>query len=126
MSANKPLNCEDGLTYRQHCYRGIPDRGKFWKPKSLGYQFLSEARRLWEVECKSGDVSLTTAQSGVLLCVEYNHNGMDKIGSSFLENVVNMASDLGIFDLETHNKIQCKKMRDACGYFAWGLYNWVV
>ncbi|KAK1830892.1 hypothetical protein QBC39DRAFT_100834 [Podospora conica] len=109
-----------------HCYRGIPDRDKFWQPQSLGYKFLAEARRLWELECRSDPPSLTVAQSAMLLNIEYNHNSMDKIGHTFLKKAVTMAESLGIFKIKARDEIKSRKMRAARDAFAWGLYSWAV
>ncbi|KAK0653068.1 hypothetical protein B0T16DRAFT_323245 [Cercophora newfieldiana] len=107
-----------------HCYQALPDRHKFWKPKSLGYQFLSEARRLWELEIKSGTPALTTVMAGILLNTEYNHNGMDSLGYTFLEQSLAMADHIGLFDPEVHRKIEDKRTRDLWEFCSWGLFVW--
>ncbi len=109
--------------FQQHLHSALPDRRQFWKPQSLGYKFLAEARRLWELERQYGEVTLTTAISGVLLNVEYNHNSMDKLGRNFLAESVAMANELGIFDPDATEKIPSRKMRTAREFFAWGLFN---
>ena len=92
----------------------------------MGYKFLAEARRLWELECKSDAVSLTVAQSAMLINIEYNHNSMDKIGHTFLMQAVGMARKLDIFRLQGQQEIKSAKMKAARDAFAWGLYSWTM
>ncbi|KAK0618837.1 hypothetical protein B0T14DRAFT_518107 [Immersiella caudata] len=106
-----------------HCYSAIPDRHKFWKPSSLGYQFLSEARRLWEEEIR-GEPKLTTAMGGVLLNIEYNHNGMDSLGYHFMVQSVVICEHLGVFKPEVQQKFQSAKQRTMWEFFSWSLFSW--
>lgn len=110
----------------KHSYTGIPNRQQFWNPQSLGYKFLAEARRLWELERESGAITLPMAQSAALLNIEYNHNGMDKVGYASLKQAITMARDLGIFDADVQAQIRSKQMRKAREFFAWALFSWTA
>ena len=62
----------------------------------------------------------------MLLNIEYNHNSMDKIGLTFLQQAVAMAKKLGVFHAKGQEDIKSRKMRAARDAFAWGLYSWTV
>ncbi|KAK3358721.1 hypothetical protein B0T25DRAFT_599547, partial [Lasiosphaeria hispida] len=109
-----------------HCYTDILNREQFWNPQGLGYKFLAEARRLWELECRTGRVTLTLAQTAVLLNLEYNHNGQDDVGYVFLQQAVGMANTLGLYKPDPHGSTQSKRMKNAREFFAWGLFSWTV
>lgn len=81
---------------------------------------------MWELERESGKITLTTAQSAVMLNVEYNHNGVDKVGYAFLIQAVTMAHDLGIYSVEAQAQIKSKRTRKAREFFAWALFNWTA
>jgi hypothetical protein len=68
------------------------NRAKFWNPQTLGYQFLAEARRLWEFE--TGNVHLTTIQAAMVISIVHGANGSDKIGDSYLKQAVSAAHSI--------------------------------
>jgi len=104
----------------QHCHRGIPDRAEFWRPQTLGYQFLAEAKRLWEVERENG--LLTTVQAGVIICALSNANGVDKVGWSYLVQAVAIARQLQLFSKGTATT--SKKAHLAHSFTAWGMFSY--
>ncbi|KAK4651101.1 hypothetical protein QC762_0089200 [Podospora pseudocomata] len=53
----------------------------YWSPHNLAYQFLAEAKRLWELE--SDTPRLTTIQAAMLMNVNTNMNTMDEIGFNY-------------------------------------------
>jgi hypothetical protein len=75
------------------------NRAKFWNPQTLGYQFLAEARRLWEFE--TGNVHLTTIQAAMVISIVHGANGSDKIGDSYLKQAVSAAHSIQLFSLPT-------------------------
>ncbi|KAH7041207.1 uncharacterized protein B0I36DRAFT_427472 [Microdochium trichocladiopsis] len=77
------------------CYNVIPKRYEFWNPQSLGYQFLSEAKRLWELEAHRP--KLATVQAGPLLNIIHNMCCQDKLGWAYTMQAVTMGHRLGIF-----------------------------
>ena len=60
--------------------------------QSLRYQFLAEARRLWELE--TGKCKLTTIHAALLFNAIYNINAMDKIGWAYTLQGVAIAHKL--------------------------------
>ncbi|KAM7189834.1 hypothetical protein V8F20_009971 [Naviculisporaceae sp. PSN 640] len=118
-----PLLVNAILSLACHCNRRIVNREKFWDPQTLGYKFLAEARRLWEIEI-SDDTKLTTIQAALLLSHEYSHDSMDKIAYTFVRQAVQLADQYGIFRKETYAQIRSEKMRNAQLFTAWALYAW--
>ncbi|KAM0215659.1 hypothetical protein ACHAPQ_011776 [Fusarium lateritium] len=75
------------------------NRAKSWNPQTLGYQFLAEARRLWEFE--AGNVQLTTIQAAIVISIVHDANGSDKIGNSYLAQAVLAAHSIQLFSPPT-------------------------
>ncbi|KAK4101616.1 hypothetical protein N658DRAFT_558748 [Parathielavia hyrcaniae] len=123
------------------CHRGLQGRAEYWNPGYLGYQFLAETRRLFEIESERdrpfknpADPSwerrdrewelsrLTTIQAAALLTLAYNLNGSDKIGWRFTQTAIEMADEIQLLGplLEHHDgEVQCART-----YTAWGLFFW--
>ncbi|KAF2651945.1 hypothetical protein K491DRAFT_72640 [Lophiostoma macrostomum CBS 122681] len=72
-----PLLVNTVLACATQACADIPDRTKFWLPRSLQYQFLAEAKRLLELESGTS-ARLTTLQAITLLNFTLNMNGMDE------------------------------------------------
>ena len=106
------------------CYAShdIRNSNEFWIPKSLGYQFAAEARRLREVEIAVGKNRLMTVQAGYLLTVVNNANGMDRIGLLYLIKALAMARELQIF--KAPPSTMDERMQNARAFTAWGLFCW--
>ncbi|KAL7903952.1 hypothetical protein GGI35DRAFT_484919 [Trichoderma velutinum] len=104
----------------QHSFINIPNRSQYWVPQSLGYRFLAEANRLWEL--KSSNVDLVRAQAAALLSLNYWNNGMDKLGRRYLERALDVAEKLGLFG--DHADEKDHRMLHARIFSAWGLFNW--
>ncbi|KAI9150215.1 Nitrogen assimilation transcription factor nirA [Paramyrothecium foliicola] len=102
-----------------HGYAGMSNRADFWEPHSMGYQFLAETKRLWELEC--GRSKITTVQAGGILCSIVNANGMDKVGDAYLIQTIAMARDMGIF--ESLNHVKNKNRRKVYAVTAWSIFN---
>ncbi|KAF2475141.1 uncharacterized protein BDR25DRAFT_381964 [Lindgomyces ingoldianus] len=98
----------------------MDNRVEFWNPRTLGYQFSAEARRLWEFE--AGRSKITTVQAAMLMNISYSENGMDKIGWAYLVQAVDMSHDLHIFDTSTD--IKSAEMENVRAFTAWSLFNY--
>lgn len=109
----------------QVCYQKFPDRAEYWNPKTLGYSFAAEAKRLWELE--SAYSRLTTIQAGIIFNVFYNLCGLDEVGKSYRTQAVDMAEEIRLFDspldeqTEDPRTIRLQKGRV---FLAWSLFNW--
>lgn len=96
----------------------MPRRYEYWNTQSLGYQFLSEAKRLWELElCKP---KLTTVQAGPILNIIHNMCCQDKLGWAYTMQSVTMGHGLGIFSPST--KQFTKREQDARDFTAWCIF----
>ena len=91
-----------------------------WNPRNLGYKFLAEAKRLWELEISQN--KLTTIQAAGILNLIYNVDGVDKIGLTYLEEAVRMAKVVGLFSGASKLKSQGSDV--AREFTAWSLFNW--
>ena len=91
----------------------------FWNAQNLGYRFLAEARRLWEMVAEKA--SLTTIQAGYLITAVYNVNGLDKIGRSYTIQAISMAEQFGLFH---DNADEDKRFRNAKAITGWSLFSW--
>ncbi|KAK4216540.1 hypothetical protein QBC37DRAFT_86806 [Rhypophila decipiens] len=120
-------------------YKDVEYRGEHWNPKFIGYQFLAEARRLFDIESEverphilpSDPLGpqklkewechqLTTIQACVLLNLTYNCNGSDAIGWRYTARALDMAREIGLFDGADEygdRHTQCVRT-----YTAWAVY----
>ncbi|KAF2008697.1 hypothetical protein BU24DRAFT_429269 [Aaosphaeria arxii CBS 175.79] len=105
------------LAWACFCDQENPCRAEFWNPDNLGYRFLAEARRLWELEVIQPQ--LTTIHAALILNVVYNMNGADKLGYRYNAQAVAMANELEIFSPSTGIS---KREQDARDFTAWFLY----
>lgn len=62
--------------------------------------------------------------AGILLNAEYNHNGMDSLGHTFLGQALVMADHIGLFKPEVHHNIEDKRVRELWEFCSWGLFVW--
>ncbi|KAJ3453762.1 hypothetical protein MRS44_018394 [Fusarium solani] len=113
-----PLLVNAVLAEACHSYSGVTHRAQLWRPETLGYRFLEEAKRLWELE--SGKVKLTTLHAALVLHIIYTINGMDQVGISYLLQSVQLAQDLKLFAPEQEKG----RKRAARVFTAWALYRW--
>ena len=103
----------------QHSYHGIPERAKFWIPQSLGYRFLAESKRLWELEI--GKNRLTTVQAGIIMIHIVYANGMDKFGWSYLLRSMAIARELELSSAQVI--LKNREMQQVRSLTAWSLFN---
>ncbi|CAA9956667.1 Zn-C6 fungal-type DNA-binding domain protein [Pyrenophora teres f. maculata] len=99
----------------------IHDSTQFWNPHTLGYLFLAEAKRLWELEC-SESRSLTTIQAALVLQMALNENGLDRIGLSYMLHALLIAKDIDLFQKPKWPTDE--EMMKARIVTAWGFFNW--
>ncbi|EXL39260.1 hypothetical protein FOCG_18127 [Fusarium oxysporum f. sp. radicis-lycopersici 26381] len=102
----------------QHGYSKVDHRSRFWNPRTLGYQFLAEARRLWELEI--GRARLTTIQAAVVLSIVCDANGSDEVGRAYLTQAVAAAYGMQLFS--AHVKTNDDREYNARAVTAWGLF----
>ncbi len=88
-------------------------------PDSLGYLFLAEARRLFDLERASP--SITTVQGAAVINLTCNINGTDDIGCLYLRMSLEMAETMGMF---SGNSGKGGEWQLASAVTAWGLFNW--
>ncbi|KAF4460076.1 Zn(2)-C6 fungal-type DNA-binding domain [Fusarium albosuccineum] len=103
-----------------HCSRRIQGRADYWNPQSLGYKFLAEAKRLWDLEGQQS--KLTTIQAALFLNRTCNMDGADTIGRWYTSRAVDMARELELFTVP--NKAMSQEMRIAREFTAWTLFCW--
>ncbi|OTB20707.1 hypothetical protein K445DRAFT_372281 [Daldinia sp. EC12] len=106
----------------QHMCREVPDRTKFWVPHTLGYRFMDEAKRLWEIESRRNIGSLPTIQAAIILGIVALTTAMDKIGTSYLLQAMAMSEEMGIFDADAGTNDE--SLRRVRAFTAWGIYTW--
>ncbi|RSL48676.1 hypothetical protein CEP51_015601 [Fusarium floridanum] len=99
----------------------LPDRSSFWKPHTLGYQFLAEAKRLWELE-RNSRKRITTRQAGAIICVTCNIDGIDKIGTSYLAQSIAMGVEMGLFSQTFASR--SLRQRTVYAMTAWSVFAW--
>ncbi|KAH9903958.1 nitrate assimilation regulatory protein nirA [Xylariomycetidae sp. FL2044] len=114
-----PLLVNAVLAQACNCYAGFPDRGEYWNPRTLGYKFFTEARRLWEMERTE---SITTIQAAMITNILYNMYSMDKLGMTYALQAVSMAYSLGLFSSTAH--IKNPRRRHAYEFTSWCIYCW--
>ncbi|EXK27464.1 hypothetical protein FOMG_16015 [Fusarium oxysporum f. sp. melonis 26406] len=113
-----PLLVNAVLAEACHSYRKATYRAQYWRPETLGYRFLAEAKRLWALE--SGKCKLTTLHAAMVLHVIYTMNGMDQVGISYLLQSVQLAQNLKLFAPEQTEG----RTKTARVFTAWALYRW--
>ncbi|KAF5973738.1 hypothetical protein FBULB1_8122 [Fusarium bulbicola] len=101
-----------------HGYSKMSHRSQFWNPRTLGYQFLAEARRLWEMEI--GNARLTTIQAAIVLSIVHDANGSDEVGRSYLTQAVAAAHAIHLFSTPTTNSDDAE--HNARAFTAWALF----
>ncbi|EMT74271.1 Nitrogen assimilation transcription factor nirA [Fusarium odoratissimum] len=102
----------------QHGYSKMSHRSQFWNPRTLGYQFLAEARRIWELEI--GNARLTTIQAAIVLSLVHDANGSDEVGRSYLTQAVAAAHAMHLFSIPTKNSDDLEYYTRA--FTAWALF----
>ncbi|PMB72836.1 hypothetical protein BM221_000253 [Beauveria bassiana] len=94
------------------------NRAEFRDPSTMGYRFLAECRRLWELEI--GNSSLTNIQAATILSLTYNMNGLDKVGWTYMIQAIAAAKSIDLFGDVPDSDSQ--KIKVVKTFTAWGLY----
>ncbi|KAK0671260.1 hypothetical protein QBC41DRAFT_315845 [Cercophora samala] len=109
-------------------YPSFHNRYQYWSPHNLAYQFMAEAKRLWELE--SDTPRLTTIQAAMLMNVNTNMNAMDEIGFNYTKRAVEMATQIGLLsppkDVSVPNGPESAQQRRKTlskNFTAWALFN---
>ncbi|KAF5260972.1 hypothetical protein FOXYS1_8349 [Fusarium oxysporum] len=123
MAAGRSKYCSSLLVHAVlasacHGYSKMSHRSQFWNPRTLGYQFLAEARRLWELEI--GNARLTTIQAAIVLSLVHDANGSDEVGRSYLTQAVAAAHAMHLFSTPTKNSDDLEYYARA--FTAWALF----
>ncbi|KAI0845263.1 hypothetical protein F5Y00DRAFT_265794 [Daldinia vernicosa] len=102
-----------------HGYSRMKNRAEYWNPDNLGYRFLAEARRLFELE--QAQPAITTAQAAAIINLTCNLNGIDEISWIYTYKSIEIARDLSLF---SPGPDESKEWQVAAGTTAWCLFNW--
>ncbi|KAK0747338.1 hypothetical protein B0T21DRAFT_405976 [Apiosordaria backusii] len=108
----------------QHCHRDLPDRAEFWNPRTLGYGFLTEAKRHWELEQAGSRSKLTTIQAAIILNIVYNLNSMVKLGWQYTLQAIDMAHKMKLFKKPENWDTLNPRLRASRDFTAWSLFGW--
>lgn len=103
----------------KHGYRQVKTRAEYWRPDSLGYRFLAEARRILDLERTSP--SITTVQAAAIVSQTCNTNGTDEIGWPYLHMSLEMAKTIDLFSSTPESGTGWQVVAAVT---AWGLFNW--
>lgn len=91
------------------------------RSQTLGYRFLAEAKRLWELELGTKK-SLPTLQAALLINILFDMHVMDKIGRWYVIQAVGIAHELGLFGPSEQTKASTG--RNSYDFTRWCLYFW--
>ncbi|OAG06511.1 uncharacterized protein CC84DRAFT_1090661 [Paraphaeosphaeria sporulosa] len=98
----------------------LEDRWMLWHPENIAYKFMSECKRLWDLEPPERS-RLTTVQAALILNITYNLNANDFIAIRYLDQACDMATALGLFEPARHD-ISSKSYR-ARAITAWAVWS---
>ncbi|KAI0381668.1 hypothetical protein F5Y04DRAFT_288489 [Hypomontagnella monticulosa] len=102
-----------------HGYGKMKNRAEYWLPDNLGYRFLAEARRLFELE--QANPTITTVQAAAIINLTCNLNGTDEISWVYTHKSLEMAQSISLFSSRPD---ESKEWQVAAGTTAWCLFNW--
>lgn len=115
-----PVNyLEIHLTFSQVCYPDLKNRAEYWNPRTLTYQFIAEAKRLWELEAH--EPRITTIQAGMLFSVFHNLSGLDEVGQAYRLHAITLVQNIRLFSI---NAGLSRRDRLGRAYTAWAFFNW--
>ncbi|KAI8959471.1 hypothetical protein F5Y11DRAFT_301730 [Daldinia sp. FL1419] len=101
-----------------HGYNRMKNRAECWLPDNLGYRFLAEARRLFELEL--AQPSITTAQAAAIINLTCNLNGIDEISWVYKYKSLEIAQNLSLFSPAPE---ESREWQIAATTTAWCLFN---
>ncbi|KAK3383676.1 hypothetical protein B0T24DRAFT_58979 [Lasiosphaeria ovina] len=124
-----------------YCHRGLQYRSEYWNPKNLGYQFLAEAKRLFEIEAETErppeqpdnpnsrqksnqweQRRLVLIQSALLLNLIDAFNGFDRVGWRYTLRALDMANEIQLFRATRPDIGQ--DVRSVRDFTAWVFFGW--
>ncbi|KAI1097578.1 hypothetical protein F4804DRAFT_347071 [Jackrogersella minutella] len=114
-----PLLVNAILAAAWHGYDCMKNRAEYWQPDNLGYRFLAEARRLFELE--RANPTITTVQAAAILNLTCNLNGIDDISWYYTYNAFEMAQEMSLFSPSSDEN---QEWQVVAGITAWCLFNW--
>ncbi|KAG6302649.1 hypothetical protein E4U45_002659 [Claviceps purpurea] len=119
-----PLLVNATLALSCYCYHDETDCEKSRQVRALGYEFLAEAKKLWDLE-EDRPILITTIQAALVLSVTLNVCSAEALGLRYARVAVAMAVDHGLYDA---SDAQCKSepIQQAHDFTAWCLHNWCI
>ncbi|KAI0142576.1 hypothetical protein F4776DRAFT_612622 [Hypoxylon sp. NC0597] len=102
-----------------HGYTRMKNRAEYWLPDNIGYRFLAEARRLFDLD--QTNPTITTVQAAAIIHMTCIHNGIDEISWFYLYKSLEMAHNLSLFSPSLN---EGKEWQVVAGTTAWCLFNW--
>ncbi|EOA89630.1 uncharacterized protein SETTUDRAFT_103856 [Exserohilum turcica Et28A] len=110
------------LAYACYSSKKIENRFRYWEPDGLGYRFLAEAKRIWEMQTiNRKNRNLASVQAALVINIIYNIYGLDKLGTPFGLQGLAIALDLRLFD--GNADVKSERVRNARNFTAWCLFN---
>ncbi|KAG5956742.1 hypothetical protein E4U58_006433 [Claviceps cyperi] len=103
------------------CYPSFPLRAEYWNPNTMLYRFMAEAKRIWELEHSSPQI--TTIQAGIIFNVIYNLCGLDEVGQPYRLHAVALARWMRLF-MRVGIADADSRLCSGKAFTAWALYNW--
>ncbi|KUM60128.1 hypothetical protein ACN42_g7010 [Penicillium freii] len=88
---------------------------------SRGQNFFHEAQRLWEAE--DGGHDLTNIQALLMMCCVFKCQGRVQKGWMMLCQAVQIARDIGLFDIPAVSKKLLSEMEQVRTITAWGVFS---
>ncbi|KAG5966694.1 hypothetical protein E4U57_002008 [Claviceps arundinis] len=119
-----PLLVNATLALSCYCYHDETDCEKSRQIRALGYEFLSETKKLWDLE-KDRPILITTIQAALVLSVILNVCSAEALGLRYARTAVAMAVDHGLYD-ECDAQCKSEPIQQAHDFTAWCLHNWCI
>ncbi|KAI1417867.1 hypothetical protein F5Y13DRAFT_32660 [Hypoxylon sp. FL1857] len=114
-----PLLVNAILSVAWHGYSRMKNRAEYWLPDNLGYRFLAEARRLFDLN--QAHPTITTVQAAAIINLTCNLNGIDEISWFYTYKSLEMAQNMSLF---SPSPDESKEWQVVAGTTAWCLFNW--
>ncbi|KEY68738.1 hypothetical protein S7711_00609 [Stachybotrys chartarum IBT 7711] len=103
-----------------HGHHGLTQFQQYCNTRALGEAFLTEARRLLNIEIEADRQRVTTVQAAALLLVCGLVNGVSDSETGYIPTFVIMGRSLKLFQPQINN--QCPAERSVLATTAWGVY----
>ncbi|KAG6102476.1 hypothetical protein E4U30_005953 [Claviceps sp. LM220 group G6] len=119
-----PLLVNATLALSCYCYHEETDCEKSRQLRALGYEFLAEAKKLWDLE-KDSPILITTIQAALVLSVTLNVCSAEALGMRYTRAAVAMAVERGLYDASDAQRTS-EPIQQAHDFTAWCLHNWCI